>query len=111
VVFVQATVLLFPSLYVATVINLDILYWDILSALSSDPIAIKHISTDGQWFTDFNGLLLFDNRIYVPSADNLCTCVFQYNYDYILAEHFGQNKTLELVHYRYSWPSLHADVQ
>ena len=33
------------------------------------------------------------------------------NYDHILARHFGQNKTLELVRYRYSWPSLCADVQ
>ena len=58
-----------------------------------------------------NGLLLLDNRIYVPSAGNLRTRVLQYNHDHILAGHFGQNKTLELVHCRYSWPSLHADVQ
>jgi len=58
-----------------------------------------------------NSLLLLDNRIYVPSAGNLRTCILQYNYDHILAGHFGQNKTLELVHHGYSWPSLHADVQ
>jgi len=60
---------------------------------------------------DPNGLLLLNNRIYVLSAGNLCTCVLQYNHDHILTRHFGQNKTLELVHYKYSWPSLHADVQ
>ena len=60
---------------------------------------------------DPNGLLLLSNRIYVPSAGNLCTCVLQYNHDHILTGHFGQNKTLELVCHRYSWPSLHADVQ
>ena len=60
---------------------------------------------------DPNGLLLLDNRIYVLSAGNLHTCILQYNHDHILAGHFGQNKTLELVHRRYSWPSLHADVQ
>ena len=32
-------------------------------------------------------------------------------YDHIIARHFGQNKTLELVHHKYSWPSLHANVQ
>ena len=58
-----------------------------------------------------NGLLLLDNRIYVPSAGNLCTCILQYNHDHILARHFGQNKILELVCHRYFWPSLHADVQ
>ena len=48
---------------------------------------------------DPNSLLLLDNKIYVLSAGNLCICVLQYNYDYILAEYFGQNKILELVCY------------
>jgi len=89
--------------------DLDILHQDILSALPSDPIATKHISIDGQWSMDPNSLL--DNRIYVLSAGNLHTCILQYNHDHILARYFGQNKTLELVHCRYSWPSLCADVQ
>jgi len=59
----------------------------------------------------FTAAELIDNRIYVPSAGNLHTRVFQYNHDHILAGHFGQNKTLELVRYGYSWPSLCADVQ
>jgi len=92
-------------------VDLDILYQDILLALSSDPIAIKHIPTDGQWSMDPNSLLLLDNRVYVPSAGNLHTCVLQYNHDHILARHFGQNKTLELVCHRYFWPSLYTDVQ
>ena len=104
-------VLLFPSLCAATVVDLDTLHQDILSALPSDPIATKHISADGRWSTDPNGLLLLDNRIYVPSAGNLRTRVLQYNHDHILAGHFGQNKTLELVCHGYSWPSLHTDVQ
>ena len=108
---VRATVLLFPSLCEATVIDLDTLHQDILLALSSDPIATKHISTNGQWSMDPNGLLLLDNRIYVPFTGNLHTHVLQYNHDHILAGHFGQNKTLELVRCGYSWPSLHANVQ
>ena len=75
VVFIQATVLLFSSLHTATVMKLDTLHWDILLALLSDPIVTKHISADGQWSTDLNSLLLFDNRIYIPSASNLCICV------------------------------------
>jgi len=108
---VQATVLLFLSLHTATAVDLDTLHQDILLALSSDPIATKHISTDGQWSMDPNGLLLLDNRIYVPSAGSLHTRILQYNHDHILAGHFGQNKTLELVCRGYSWPSLRADVQ
>ena len=45
-VSVWATVLPFSSLCAATVIDLDILHQDILLTLPSDPIAIKHISTD-----------------------------------------------------------------
>ena len=61
---------------------------------------------------DPNSLLLLDNRIYVLSASNLHTCVLQYNHDHILARHFGQNKTLELVCHRgYFWSSLHTNVQ
>jgi len=45
---VQATVLLFPSLCAATVVDLDTLHQDILSALPGDPIATKHISTYGR---------------------------------------------------------------
>jgi len=48
-VSVQAMVLLFPSLHAATVMNLDTLHRDILSALPSNPIATKHTSTDSWW--------------------------------------------------------------
>jgi len=91
--------------------DLDTLHQDILSALPSNPIATKHTSADGRWSTNPNGLLLLDNRIYVLSAGNLCICILQYNHDHILAGHFGQNKTLELVCCKYSWPSLCANVQ
>jgi len=44
---VRAMVLLFLSLRTATVVDLDTLHQDMLSALLSDPIATKHISADG----------------------------------------------------------------
>ena len=90
--------------------DLGILHQNILLALSNDLIATKHISTDGWWSMDLIGLLL-DNRIYVLSTGNLHTCILQYNHDHILAGYYDRNKTLELVHHKYSWPSLHADVQ
>ena len=72
---IQAIVLLFPSLYTATVVNLDTLHQDILLALPSEPITIKHNFVDGQWFMDSNSLLLLDNRIYVPSTGNFHTYI------------------------------------
>jgi len=71
-VSIWVTVLLFSFLCAATIIDLDILHQDILSALSSNLIATKHISIDGQWSKDPNSFLL-DNRIYVPSAGDLHT--------------------------------------
>ncbi len=100
----------FPSLHIATVVDLDILHQDILSALPSDLIATKHIFADGQWSMDPNSLLLLNNRIYALSASNLHICILQYNHDHILTGYFGQNKTLKLVHYKYPWPSLHTDI-
>ena len=44
---IWATVLLFLSLCAATIVDLDTLHKDILSALPSDPIATKYISADG----------------------------------------------------------------
>jgi len=93
---VQATVLLFSSLHIATVMDLDTLHQNILLALPSNLIATKHIFADGQWS------FFLDNRIYVPSTSNLYTHVLQYNHNYILARYYSQNKTLELVCHRYS---------
>ena len=70
---IWATVLLFPSLHIATVVDLDTLYQNIVLALPSDPIATKHIFADNWWSTDPNSLLFLDNRIYIPSANNLYT--------------------------------------
>ena len=81
--------------------DLNTLYQDILLAHPSDPIATKHISADSQWSTDPNSFFLIDDRIYVLSTGNLHTCVLQYNHDHILARHYSQNKTLELVYHRY----------
>ena len=104
-------VLLFSSLCTATVVDLDTLHWNILLALPSDLIAAKHTSADSQWSMDPNSFFLLNNRIYIPSTGNLCTWIFQYNHDHIVAGHYGQNKTLELVCCRYSWPSLYADIK
>ena len=37
--------------------------------------------------------------------------VIQYNHDHILSGHFGQNKTIELIHRKYVWPNLWTMVK
>jgi hypothetical protein len=55
-----------------------------------------------------------DNCIYVPkvggTSDSLHIQVLRNHHDYILAGHFGQNRTLELIRRSYGWPDLHTFV-
>ena len=49
--------------------------------------------------------------MYVPDNANLHLRVLQYHHNHILAEHLGQNKTLELIRRHYTWPNICDDVQ
>ncbi len=48
---------------------------------------------------------------YVLDSEDLRLCVLQNNHDHILAGHFGQNRTLELVRWSYTWPQMHEYVR
>ena len=84
------------------------LHADILTNLSTDPIAKAHLSdsSNPQWSTNEAGYLRLDGRIYVPEADNLCLCVLKYKHEHPLLGHFGQNHTLELIRCEYTWPGI-----
>ena len=62
-----------------------------------------------------SGLLLFDRRVFVlynrPDRGNLRTRVLQEKHDHPTAGHFRYNKTLELLHRDYTWPSIRADCK
>ena len=109
---VRATTLFTPTIRAAVIIDYDRLHTDILSALPSDPLASEQLSNpSGQWSKDPAGLLWLDDRIYVPDADDLRLRVLQYKHDHMLAGHYGQNKTLELIRRDYTWPNIRSDVQ
>ena len=44
-------------------------------------------------------------------SDELRVRVLQHNHDHILAGHFGQNRTLDLVRQSYTWPELQSFVR
>jgi hypothetical protein len=96
----------------ATVLDLDQLHLDIKDALAEDLLASKHLanSSDPRWTLAEDGFLRHDGKIYVPEANNLRLRVLQYKHDHVLAGHFGQNKTLELVRREYVWPNLRSFV-
>jgi len=60
---------------------------------------------------DSSGLLLLDNHIYVPDADDLHLCICKYKHDHILSGHFSQNHILELIHQEYVWLNLQTGVK
>ena len=75
---------------------------------------LKHYLSDPsnpRWSMDSAGLLCLNDRIYVPDSNNLHLRVLCYKHSHLLAGHFGQNCTLELVHCEYTWPSVRTFIK
>ena len=66
---------------------------DTLSALSDK----TEFNSDTHWSVDDQGLLCYDDRIWVPDSDDLHLQILLNNHDHPIVGHYGQNKTLDLV--------------
>ena len=108
--------------------DVEKLHNDIRAAYPSDPITSAHLhstsahlqstsahlqstsatpsTSSDKWTTSDEGLLLLNDRIYVPDVPDLRLSVLKYKHDHPLSGHFGQNKTLELIHREYVWPKM-----
>ena len=95
----RATILLALAICTADLVDVEQLHKDILTALPTDSVAQSHLSdtSNPRWSTDSAGILHLDNRIYVPDSNDLCLRVLHHKHDHLLAGHFSQNCTLELV--------------
>jgi len=49
--------------------------------------------------------------MYISETDDLHLCVLRYKHDHSLSEHFSQNRTLELIHRKYTWPGIRTYVK
>ena len=116
----RATELEEVCLKASHILDEDSLHQEIRASLSSDPEAIKGLEkakdrSSDRWSVSDSGLLLLDNRIYVPrpegNSDSLRIQVLRNHHDHILAGHFGQNKTLEIIRRQYVWPELRQFVR
>jgi hypothetical protein len=68
----RATELLEPALRASFLIDSEQLRRDILKALPSDPVfQASHKELKPKWFSNHEGFLRLDNRIYAPDSDNL----------------------------------------
>ena len=94
--------------------DVEQLHNDIRTAYPSDPITSAHLQStsttpstcSNKWTTSDEGLLLLNDRIYVPDVPELRLSVLKYKHDHLLSGHFGQNKTLELIRREYVWPKM-----
>ncbi|SJL00960.1 uncharacterized protein ARMOST_04273 [Armillaria ostoyae] len=61
--------------------------------------------------TEKNGILYYDNRVYVPRHSSLRGEIISQSHDHITAGHPGIAKTRELVQREYWWPRIQKDVE
>jgi hypothetical protein len=96
----------------ATIMDVEQLHSDIRAGYDSDPITANQLPqpSDPKW-TVSDGLLLQNDRIYIPDVADLRLRVLKNKHDHPLAGHFGQNKTMELIRREYVWPSMRNFVK
>ena len=66
-------------------------------------------TTDQNQWTNEQGLILYQGKVYVPSKGRLRYDVIREHHDTPIAGHPGRDKTLELVSRNYWWPKMRQD--
>ncbi|SJK96774.1 uncharacterized protein ARMOST_00020 [Armillaria ostoyae] len=61
--------------------------------------------------TEKDGILYYDNRVYVPRHSSLRGEIIAQSHDHITAGHPGIAKTRELVQREYWWPKIQKDIE
>jgi len=88
--------------------DLEQLTEDICSVYLHNPISAVQLSTPSalKWSLSKNGMLLLNDRLYVPDHNDLRLQVLQYKHDHPLTGHYSQNKAIKLICQDYAWPSI-----
>lgn len=68
------------------------------------------LAKDNGWLVNTDGLVLFNDKLYVPADKRIRDNVISIHHDSVMAGHLGRAKTLELVTRTYWWPRVRADV-
>ena len=109
-----------PVLRAVGLMDIGQLHEDILSAQKADKHSSDTLSalsdktefnSDTRWSVDDQGLLHYDDRIWVPDSDDLRLRILLNNHDHPITGHYGQNKTLDLVQRNYTWPGIWSFVK
>ena len=109
----QATYLECLVLRAVTIMDIETLHSDILTALPSDPITQAHVSdtAKSQRSVDESGFLQFDQCIYIPDIKDLHLRVCQNKHDHPISGHYRQNQTIDLIRHKYTWPGIWTMVK
>jgi transposase InsO family protein len=62
------------------------------------------------WLVDHEGLLRYQNRLYIPIRNGLRQKLLKTYHDDPLAGHFGRTRTTELLKRKFHWVNLQKDV-
>ena len=76
--------------------------------LEKDDIWKTSLDRKGSLFKHVNGVVTFDDRVYI--LPSLCLSILNSRQNSALAGHFRCAKTLELIHQEFSWPGISKDV-
>jgi Integrase zinc binding domain len=107
----QATVMLLVALRGIITMDIEELQKDILAAYDTDP-AVQSFHADSYnskyscWSVDNVGFIRIDQWILVSESGDLRLCVLQRFHDYPVSGHFGVNKTLSVIQWKYTWPNI-----
>ena len=108
----RASSLIGAALRGSFVMDVEQLHADIRAAYTLDALTSIHLPkpSDPKWSLS-DGLLLLNDRIYVPDAADLRLRVLKHKHDHPLSGHLGQNKTLELIRREYVWPGMRTYIK
>jgi len=73
---------------------------------------LERLENEGQEFSKNwmkrDGLLFYKNRLYITNGEGLQTTIGKGSHDSQVAEHFGQEKTVEIITWDFYWKGLTA---
>ena len=71
----------------------------------------KQIAIKAPGWKEHDGLILWEERIYVPKIETLREKIIRENHDSTLVGHPGIYKTMELITHDYWWPRIKSDIE
>lgn len=71
----------------------------------------KRTRSAGDWTWDSQGLLRYNNKLYVPEKGSIREELLKRHHNDPIAGHFDIDKTFELMSRKYYWDSIRADIK